>query len=678
MRSPLAGSARATLLLLAVALLSGSVPAQHPNACDEPGDAPDVVVGALQGIIRHGSVGEITAYSVGTTSCNLGTCWLNWISSTNEHPVIGQNLYRLEDGRYEQIGQSWLKHGFFALSENLCSNDCIPTNGSHLGVNCSDPYSAETNGNQARLGPKSEVNPSTGVYPYPFGDQGAVGDAIYKRLQVHHDDLDPALNAGARYFLEGQYVTADDTAAGNGTNNASYNEVSVLDRGGDVYDLAFVGQTFPGRPAIEAWESVDSDVSVVRFSVPGDGMFLVAARVTDLGGGSWHYEYAVQNLTSHRSAMSLAVPVSPGAAVGGVGFHDVDYHSGEPFDGTDWPASVDAAAFPGTLRWSSATHAENLDANALRWGTLYNFRFDVDAAPKNGEVTLGLFRPGDPASVQIATLVPGDCNGDGVCGPGEDCNNCVSDCPGDPSATPFCGDASCQPSIGEDCLSCPQDCNGGTGFCCGDGDGPVDCTDPRCSFPGFSCGVVIEPFCCGDEVCDPGEDPCNCAGDCGLFAFVESSCDDGLDDDCDGAIDCADADCCSDALCDDGVDGDADGVASCDCDDADGSVWLTPSELGGLSLSGGGVLEWSAPFEPGASSHDYELLRADGSTGFASPHCVPLADPQIPAATDPDLPLPGGVFHYLVRAVNGCPADGGVGSLGSRSSGAGRAAAGCP
>jgi hypothetical protein len=52
-----------------------------------------------------------------------------------------------------------------------------------------------------------------------------------------------------------------------------------------------------------------------------------------------------------------------------------------------------------------------------------------------------------------------------------------------------CGNNICELSAGEDCLSCPSDCNGvqsgnpGNQYCCGDGEGnnPVDCSDPRCT-----------------------------------------------------------------------------------------------------------------------------------------------------------------------------------------------------
>ena len=87
------------------------------------GQGPDVIVGDLHQTTHWGAVGNIHAYSVGTISCNVGTEDLLWESWNNRHPVIAQNLYRLKDGRIEQIGMSWLKHGFIALRGSLC-NTC--------------------------------------------------------------------------------------------------------------------------------------------------------------------------------------------------------------------------------------------------------------------------------------------------------------------------------------------------------------------------------------------------------------------------------------------------------------------------------------------------------------------------------------------------------------------------
>src|SRR5262249_43360357 len=52
--------------------------------------------------------------------------------------------------------------------------------------------------------------------------------------------------------------------------------------------------------------------------------------------------------------------------------------------------------------------AVNPNANALRWGTLYDFRFDASAPPTPGLATISLFKTGSPGSVTVATRVPTD------------------------------------------------------------------------------------------------------------------------------------------------------------------------------------------------------------------------------------------------------------------------------
>jgi hypothetical protein len=359
--------------------------------------------------------GTTTSYSIGTDACNIGTAPLNWIELAAEHPTISQNVYRLKNGRIEQLGQSWLKHSFCALQGTTCSA-CTPFCGGccdHLGVGCSDPYTAQRNGGQARLGPKSEVNVFTGVYPWPHGARNVVGDILYKRIQIPNADLDPALNAGALYFGEGQYVTHDDATALNNFNNGSYKRLVVGAFAGAPpgYTITFTGTTARQKSAIQAWKdhglglnTPDPNVFIVNVNVPAEGRFFLGYKVTDLGGGQWHYEYAIQNLNSHRSGGSFSVPLAAGVVVSNVEFHDVNYHSGEPYANTDWPSNVGG----GAVAWSSPqTFVQNPNSNALRWGTLYNFRFDANVAPVSGNVTLGLFRTGTPSEVIATASIPG-------------------------------------------------------------------------------------------------------------------------------------------------------------------------------------------------------------------------------------------------------------------------------
>lgn len=375
--------------------------------------------------VSWGVQGGISAYSIGTTSCNIGTMPVQWIDNSNLHPVIGQNLFRFRmingSGRFEQIGQSWVKHAFCATQGTLCT-PCTPYGPGcedHLGVGCSDPYASGGNGNQLWLGPKSQVNAATGTFawPHPTPDTQCGTGGVCGRLQAAVADVDPAQNVGAIYFGEGQYVTQDDALAGNAANNASYRRVQF--GGGPNYAIAFVsGHTIVREsPGIAAWATLESGVSLANIDVPDDGRLILGSRVTALGGGQWHFEYALQNLNSDRSADSFAVVLPAAVSAGNIGFHDVNYHSGDGFvigtnfDGADWPAVIGSASVAWTV--SATTPAEN--ANALRWGTLYNFRFDADRPPRDGTITIGLYKAGSPASMSVVGPTPcprGDFTGD--------------------------------------------------------------------------------------------------------------------------------------------------------------------------------------------------------------------------------------------------------------------------
>ena len=141
----------------------------QPDTGTTPG--PDVVVGDLPAVTQAGSSGSFVGLGVGTTSCNYGVVDLNWFQLSNtDHPVIPQNMYRMSGGasnneRFEQIGQSWLKHAFTALTENVCGLGCNGVGGTHLGSGCSDPYSSSLNASQSGLGSRAWVNPFTGAFP---------------------------------------------------------------------------------------------------------------------------------------------------------------------------------------------------------------------------------------------------------------------------------------------------------------------------------------------------------------------------------------------------------------------------------------------------------------------------------------------------------------------------------
>lgn len=376
-----------------------------------PNEGPDVIVGQITNIARWGAVGGITAYNVGTTSCNIGTVDAQWVVNTNQHPLIGQQMYRLKNGRFEQLGQSWLKHTFGTIDNGICA-PCNGHLGQVLGVGCSDPYSAGQAGDVSLLGPKWQINATTGAYPYPFYDNPAPQATIGRRIQAATSDIDPAQNSGAQYFFEALYIANDDSLAGNGRNNYSHIPITI---DSTTSTPVASGPTQRMRPAIKAWRDLDPSVTEVNADYIESNLtarFVVSAKATDNGNGTWNYEYAVLNMNANRSGRAFTVPVATGINVTNLGFHDVAYHSGDgtngvSFDGTDWTPTVSA----GQVSWATQTFLQNASANALRWATLYNFRFTASAPPMTGDATIDLFKPGsvgDPSIVVVAGVpVPG-------------------------------------------------------------------------------------------------------------------------------------------------------------------------------------------------------------------------------------------------------------------------------
>ena len=113
---------------------------RQPAVGTQPG--PDVIVGNLPEMAQYGHAGTQVGLAVGTDSCNRGTEDVDWFAlPNNDHPVVPQNMYRMSSAannndRFEQIGQSWLKHTFAAASSNTCGFGCNGVGGdpSWLGL----------------------------------------------------------------------------------------------------------------------------------------------------------------------------------------------------------------------------------------------------------------------------------------------------------------------------------------------------------------------------------------------------------------------------------------------------------------------------------------------------------------------------------------------------------------
>src|ERR1700730_5234936 len=396
-----------------------SAPGTVQGAPEGRNPGPDIVtgdVGQAGGLEQFGSSGTQVGLGVSTTSCNAGDVVVNFfvLPSTN-HPVIMHNLYRMSGGsgndeRFEQIGQSWVKHAFGADQLDDCGFGCIPADFNHLGAGCSDTYANFQNADQNALGSRALVNPFTGVFQSTANNHsGHVHTGTSHRILVEGSDLDTTLNPNATYYAEVQYISSDEYACCqthpgqcNMYNNASYRRYNVS--GTTSFTFSEVGPAVRMSAAVNAW--IGATINPIE-PVPGtDGRAFIAYKVTNPSAGVWHYEYALYNENLDRGIQSFSVPLGCGITLSNLGFHAPLNHPGFPNDGTLGDAGFSNAAWSSSKTraqrsWSSETFAQNQNANAIRWGTLYNFRFDSNSPPQTTNATIGFFKTGTPTTVGI-------------------------------------------------------------------------------------------------------------------------------------------------------------------------------------------------------------------------------------------------------------------------------------
>jgi hypothetical protein len=225
-----------------------------------------------------------------------------------------------------------------------------------------------------------------GIPVNDYRDHGgdADHDSFEHRLVVIEPDLQ---TPGARYFYDGWYLAPNDPNLGN---SVGHREV----------DPTFAGSTWT-FPTIDAGTANGSilDVLVNPANVlpgqsselldTGQGRVHLVAVTSDLGGGNYHYEYALMNFDFERQVQSFSLPLGPAQTVSNTGFGDGDTNGSN-----DWTPSI----ANGSVTWTAPA------GHALAWGTLYNFRFDANAVPVEAYARLTPFQAGSPATVAVRTL----------------------------------------------------------------------------------------------------------------------------------------------------------------------------------------------------------------------------------------------------------------------------------
>jgi hypothetical protein len=225
--------------------------------------------------------------------------------------------------------------------------------------------------------------------------------------------LNTSLNPGATYFAEAEYIVPHEytwcqshPGQCNMYNNASYHQYTVTGVN-QPFTFTGVGATVREAPAIMAWDG--ATVNRIEPDPGNDGIWFIGYKAFQVSPTKqiWHYEYALYNQNLDRAIQSFSVPIGPGVPfIENIDFHAPPQHPGFAHDGTQgdagysstpWTVTQDASS----ITWSTETFAQNQNANAIRFGTLYNFRFDALGPPQNALATVGYFKTGAPMTVNV-------------------------------------------------------------------------------------------------------------------------------------------------------------------------------------------------------------------------------------------------------------------------------------
>jgi hypothetical protein len=320
--------------------------------------------------------------------------------------ILVWSVYRLAEGRLEQLGRSGAKHAFNSV--NFDNNSAIPCDcpgsGRIVSRGCEDLYNVSTNAHRDFLGPRDEITAHTGIWQrdgsifdrinntpndgIPDGTempdgvcdhpssaflgsvrcQAPAADALDRRMHVAEADLE---TPGARYFIESWYVVRDDI---NIFNSMGFREIAPSFS--TIWTFGFVGP-FVNGPVIDAIFPEGSDAERVSSRVDtGEGRLQTVVEVTPVGN-LYRYEIFLMNFDFDRKIRRIEMPLPVGAMV-----TDLYFHDGDADAGNDWQQQVDSVG--SVLAWTVQS------GNPLDWGSAFSFSFTSNLPPVAGDLTLDI------------------------------------------------------------------------------------------------------------------------------------------------------------------------------------------------------------------------------------------------------------------------------------------------
>jgi len=394
----------ATMLLAAgVAAQSNIVPGLDGRVID----IGNLTYWGRRGPANNGEVGM----SFMNEMCNPGTVNIPWFAAMNpNHPFFGFQIVRLHDDKIEQINEwSFCKHAWLSVNYTVggCNSQCnTSTPGNQMGLGCGDAYGAGNNADRSDLGPPEEINPWLGEWNplgsyFDIGDPSQPGfpapqdgnfslnlnifDSVDNRCTVKEQDM---LVQGAQYFYALHLVLEGEDVA-NRHDNLAHRGFTPNQSGGTWFFQNATGMQM--GTVLSRWTGATIEVGQ---NGGDDGRFYVAVKVTPLGSGQYHYEYAVHNVDNSRGGATFEVPIDAAATATNFTFGDLDDDVNN-----DWSAQ----RVNNRIVFSAP-----VGQNAMEWNTIYNFGFDADIAPGTSLCEIVQARPGAGApQVQVQTEVPG-------------------------------------------------------------------------------------------------------------------------------------------------------------------------------------------------------------------------------------------------------------------------------